>query len=149
LAATEEGVDQGAARGAGTGVHGHASRLVHGNNVGVFVEDVEGNGFGFGAQRRAWLDLDLYALAAAETVRAFGWARIHEHQAGFDEFLDAGAADAAEAGGDLLIETLSCFIFGGDEFMTRGFVALAHAEIVAALVNCALDALRSKEQSQN
>jgi len=34
-----------------------------------------------------------------------------------------------------LIETLSCFAFGGDEFVTRGFVALAHAEIVAALVN--------------
>ncbi len=93
--------------------------------------------------------MDLDALAGTEAVRAFGWPGIHEHQAGFDEFLDAGAADAAEAGGDLLIETLSCFAFGGDEFVTRGFVALAHAEIVAALVNWALDALRSKEQSQN
>jgi hypothetical protein len=44
---------------------------------------------------------------------------------------------------------VSRFTFGGDEFMKRGFVALAHAEIVAALVNYALDALRSKEHSQN
>jgi len=49
LAAAEEGVDQGAVRGAGAGVHGHAGGLVDGDDVGVFVEDIEGNGLWFGA----------------------------------------------------------------------------------------------------
>ncbi len=49
LAAAEEGVDQGAARGAGAGVHGHSGGLVYGDDVGVFVEDIEGNGLWFGA----------------------------------------------------------------------------------------------------
>ena len=43
LTATEEGVDQRAARGAGAGVHGHAGRLVDGDDVVVFVEDFKGN----------------------------------------------------------------------------------------------------------
>ncbi len=68
LAAAEEGVDQGAAGDTGASVHGHAGGLVDGDDVGVFVEDVEGNRFRFGAQRRAGLDLDLDALAATEAV---------------------------------------------------------------------------------
>ena len=95
------------------------------------------------------MDLDLDALAFAQAVSTFGWARIDEHKAGFDEFLDASAADVAEARSDLLIEALPCFAFGSDEFMNRGLVALSHAVIVAAPVNCALDALWSKEHGQN
>jgi hypothetical protein len=49
-------------------MHGHAGGLVDGDDVGVFVEDVEGNGFGFGAKRRAGLDLDLDALAATKAM---------------------------------------------------------------------------------
>jgi hypothetical protein len=149
LTAAEEGVDQGAARGAGTGVHGHAGGLVDGNDVVVFVKDVESNGLGFDAQRGAGLDLDLDALPGAEAVRTFGWAGIDEHKAGFDEFLDASAADVAEARSDLLVESLPCFAFGSDEFMNRGLVALSHAVIVAAPVNCALDPPWSKEHGQN
>jgi hypothetical protein len=44
--------------------------------------------------------------------------------------------------GDSVIEALARIVFGGDEFMKRGIVALVHAEIVAVLVNCALDAVR-------
>jgi len=72
LAAAEESVDQGAARGAGAGVHGHSGGFVDGDDVGVFIEDVERNGFGFGAQRRARLNLDLNALASAEAVGTLG-----------------------------------------------------------------------------
>ena len=85
--------------------------------------------------------MDLDALAFAQAVSTFGWARIDEHKARFDEFLDASAADVAETRSDLLIKALPCFAFGGDEFMSRGLVALSHAVIVAAPVNCALDAL--------
>jgi hypothetical protein len=56
--------------------------------------------------------------------------------------LDPGAADVAETSGDLVIEALARFAFGGDEFMKRGIVALVHAEIVAALVNYAPVAVR-------
>ncbi len=76
LAAAEEGVDESAGRGAGAGVHGHAGGLVDGDDVGVFVKNVEGDGFGLGAQRRAGLDLDLNALAGAESMGAFGGAGI-------------------------------------------------------------------------
>ncbi len=68
LAAAEQGVDQRAAGDAGAGVHGHAGGLVDGDDVGVFVEDVEGNRFRFGAKRRTGLDLDLDALAATKAM---------------------------------------------------------------------------------
>jgi hypothetical protein len=68
--------------------------------------------------------------------------------AGVDKFLNAGATDVAETSGNSLVEALPRISFGHDEFMNRGLVALAHAVIVAVLVNCALDALRSKEHSK-
>jgi hypothetical protein len=48
-----------------------------------------------------------------------------------------------------LVEALPRISFGHDEFMNCAFVALAHAVIVAVLLNCALNALRSKEHSKN
>jgi hypothetical protein len=83
--------------------------------------------------------LDLNALTGAEAMRTFGWARIDKHKAGGDKLLDAGSADVAKARSDLLIEALPSFAFDSDEFVNRGLVALAHAVIVAALVNCALE----------
>lgn len=55
--------------------------------------------------------------------------------------MDAGAADVTETVGDSLIEALARFAFRGDKFMKRRILALAHAEIVAALMSCALDAV--------
>jgi hypothetical protein len=86
--------------------------------------------------------LDLNALAGAEAMRTLGHTGIYEHEPGFNKFLDPGAADVAETNGDSVIEALAGIVFGGDEFMKRGIVALAHAVIVAVLVNCALDAVR-------
>ena len=43
MATTEEGVDQGAVRGARASVHCHAGRLVNGDDVVVFVEYFKGN----------------------------------------------------------------------------------------------------------
>ena len=68
LTPTKEGVDECAVRGTGTGVYGHAGGFVDGNDVGVFVEDVDGNGFGLGAKRRTRLDLDLDVLTGTEAV---------------------------------------------------------------------------------
>jgi hypothetical protein len=85
--------------------------------------------------------LDLNALARTEAMRTLGGMGIYEYEPGFNEFLDPGAADVAEMSGYSMIEALARIVFGGDEFMKRGIVALVHAEIVAALVKHALDAV--------
>jgi len=86
--------------------------------------------------------LDLNAFAGAEAMGTLGYTGIYEHKPGFNEFLDPGAADVAETIGDSVIEALARIVFGGDEFMKRGVVALVHAEIVAALANYAPVAVR-------
>ena len=88
------------------------------------------------------MHLDLNALTGAEAMGTLGRTGIYEHKPGFNEFLNPGAADVAETSGDSVIEALARIVFGGDEFMKRGVIALVHAEIVAALVNHALDAVR-------
>jgi len=71
-------------------------------------------------------------LAASHAMRALRRASIDEHQSRGDEFLHTRAADAIEAGSDALIEAFAGLVFGNDEFVKRGFAALAHREIVAA-----------------
>ena len=132
LTAAEKRVHQGAARIAGAGVHGHAGWFVHGDDVIVFVEDFEGNGFGLGAKGRARLDFYADALSIANAVRAFRRAGIDEHQAAVDEFLGARAAKF-ESRGNSLIQALPRLAFGNDKFLKRRFVALTHSEIVAAV----------------
>ena len=66
-------------------------------------------------------------------MRALGWAAIDENQALGDELLHASSADALETGSDALIEAFAGLVFGNNEFMKRGFAALAHREIVAAV----------------
>ncbi len=114
-------------------MHGHAGRLVDGQDVLVFVENIERNGFGFSAQRRPRPDFDGDVLAASYAMRALGRASIDEHQSRGDEFLHACAADTIEAGSDALIEAFAGLVFGNDEFVKRRFVALAHPEIVAVV----------------
>jgi hypothetical protein len=111
-------------------VHGHAGRLVDGDDVVVFIKDVERNGFRFGTQRRTRLHLDLNAVSGAEALGTLGHTGIYEHEPGVNEFLDPGAADVAETSGDSVIEALARIVFVGDEFMKMGIVALVHAEIV-------------------
>src|SRR5712675_172747 len=107
LSAAKERVHQRAGGIAGACMHGHAGRLVDGQDVLVLVENVERNGFGFGAQRRAWPDFDGDVLAASHAMRALGRASIDEHQSPRDKFLYARPADAIEAGSDALIEAFA------------------------------------------
>ncbi len=72
LAAAEERVDERAFVIAGAGVDDHAGGLVDGDDVVVFVEDVERDGFGFGADGRARLGGDGDVFAAAQAVGGFG-----------------------------------------------------------------------------
>jgi hypothetical protein len=48
--------------------------------------------------------------------------------------LHACAAKAVKARGDSLIKALASLGFGNDKFVKRRFAALAHAEIVAAVI---------------
>src|ERR1700676_762744 len=84
LAAAEEGVDERAGGIASAGVHGHSGRLVDDDEVGVFVEDVEGDIFGGGLQRRAGLRVDGDALAAFELEGILGGVAVDEDKAGVD-----------------------------------------------------------------
>src|SRR5712672_4464650 len=133
LSTAKQCVHQRAGGIAGACMYGHSGWLVDGHDVLVFVENIERNGFGFSAQRRARPDFDGDVLAASYAMRALGRASIDEHQSGRDEFLYARAADAIEAGSDALIEAFAGLIFGNDEFVVRRFVALAHPEIVAVV----------------
>jgi hypothetical protein len=72
------------------------------------------------------------ALAAANTVSTLRRASIDEHQPNVDEFLCACPAKR-ESRRDSLIQTVPHFAFGNDEFVKQRLVALAHAEIVAAV----------------
>ena len=110
----------------------HAGWLVHGDYVFVLVEDFERNGFGFGAKRRTPPDFYADALTIANTVRAFRGTRTDEHLAAVDKFLRARAAKLASRG-NCLIQALPRLTLGNDKFLKRRFVALAHAEIVAAV----------------
>src|SRR5256885_12153685 len=72
LAAAEKRVDERAARVPCSGVDRHASGLVNNDEVVVFVEDVERDGFGFSFERCAWLRLNGDALAATELLARLG-----------------------------------------------------------------------------
>jgi hypothetical protein len=133
LTAAEESIHQRSAGVTSTGVDGHAGRFVNGDYVVVFVEDVERNGFGFGAQGRATLNLYSDALAAPDAMRAFRGASIYEDQVLVDEFLRARAAKV-ESICNVLVQTLPGFALADEEFVKRRFVALGHEEIVAAVL---------------
>jgi hypothetical protein len=98
-------------------VDGHASRLVDDDDVGIFVENVEGDGFWLSAKRRARLCVNGDAFAAAEFLRGFGRASVDEDEAGFDQLLDACAAEVGELRGKIAVETLARFVSGDDKLM--------------------------------
>ena len=48
----------------------------------------------------------------------FAGPAVDENESGFDQFLDAGAAELGAVGGDDAIEPLAGFVSGDDEFVT-------------------------------
>lgn len=126
LAAAEKGVDERAARIPCPGVDGHASRLVNNDEVVVFVEDVEGDRFGFGFERSTRLRPDSDPVASFEFLTGLGRPAIDQDKAGIDEFLDAGAGEFGGMGSDETIKTDTRIGWGGDKFDW-----VRHAAIVA------------------
>jgi hypothetical protein len=119
LAAAEESVDERAFVVAGAGVNDHAGGFVNREDVVVFVESFEGDGFGLGLDRRARFGGDGDAFAAAETVRDFGRFVVDEDVGGVDEFLDASAGEVGAMGSDDAVEALVEVVGGGSEIVSH------------------------------
>lgn len=83
-ATTEECVYQRAVRIPCPGVDGHAGRFVDGDDVVVFVKDIERNEFGFGLKGRARLSIDVDNVTGANFLSVFGGLAIKKNQALFD-----------------------------------------------------------------
>jgi hypothetical protein len=113
----EQGVDQGAVGAAGAGVDDEAGGFVDGDQVVVFVEDVERDVFGFGGgQRRPRDDAEFEAFAAAQAEAGTkdGFA-IEGGVAFADELLETGAAELGELSGKEVVEALVAGVGGHDE----------------------------------
>jgi hypothetical protein len=131
LAAAEERVDQSAAGIASAGVDGHAGGLVDGDEVVIFVEDFEGDGFGLGARSGAGLRLEGDALAASEFLGGFRTAAVDENKASINQFLDAGAAEVGALRGDEAVQTRTGVGGGGEQFANWRSIRWIHADILA------------------
>ena len=75
----DERVHHRAVSRAGRGVHDHAGRLVDGEQVGVLIEDDQGERLGLGREPRGRGQLDLEPRAGAEEVRALARRAIDPH----------------------------------------------------------------------
>lgn len=84
LAAAKQCVHQSSARVSRAGMYGHTGGFVHDDHIGIFVENVERNGFRFGAHWRTSLRIHHDFLAGTQSMRAFGGLAVDQHQACFD-----------------------------------------------------------------
>ena len=78
------------------GVCEHARRLVYDNNVGVFVDDIQGDLLG--AHRRAprMIDRDLDEIIGTQPVANVFVASVHFAATGLDDFAEIHFAQSAE-----------------------------------------------------
>jgi hypothetical protein len=104
---------------AGSRVDDHACGLVDGEDVVVFIEEVERDGFGLGLDRGARLDFDGDTFAAVQAVRGFGWFAVEEDVGFIDEFLNAGAAEVAAMRSDDAVEALTGVVGRDDEVVSH------------------------------
>ncbi len=89
----QQGIHQRALPGAGPGVNHHSRPLIDGDQVLVFVEDVERDLFRRGPQRRTRQNLDIDDIASHDPLRLPGQAFIDVHAALIDQLLNASAAE--------------------------------------------------------
>ena len=94
--------------GARAGVDHHSRGLVDHGEIVVFIDNVEGNVFGDGLQRRALgLAKDGDRFVAMELEGGLGWCIVHQDFAFGDHFLHASAADGFKPHGHELIQALA------------------------------------------
>ena len=90
----DEGIDQGARLVAGAGVNHQPCGLVDHDQVLVFIDHGEGNGFGPGFGLPGWRNHRFHALARLQLVADFGCGNTLDRDLAFrDKPLKAGAAD--------------------------------------------------------
>ena len=128
LAAAEERVDERAGVVSSSGVDDHAGGFVDGEDVVVFVESFEWDGFGFGADGRARLGGDGDAFAAADFVGSFGGFSVQKDVGGVDEFLHAGATEVGAMRGDDAVEALVEVVGSGYEVVGHRWKIDSNAE---------------------
>ncbi len=110
LAMGEERVDKGAVWVSGGGVDDHSGRLVDGDQMLVFIEDVEGDCLGgegaFGGKLKA--DLDLVICFCGNSF--FDRLAIEKDKAVLDQLLEVGAGKEGIVEGEQLVDPLPCFV---------------------------------------
>src|SRR5260370_17096889 len=79
--AVQQGVDESTARASCARVDGHASGLIHNEDVSILVEDFEGNVFRLSGKRGTRTDLDFDHLARTDAMRGRSSAPVHERKA--------------------------------------------------------------------
>ena len=82
-------------------------RLVDHEHVVVLVDDVSAIGSGVERPRRRRRDLDLDALAAAESVRGLADGAVHANEAAVDQRLEPRAREIGQARAQPAIESLA------------------------------------------
>jgi len=121
LSAAEERVDQRAMRIPCPGMDAHAGGFVDDEQVIVFVEDIERNGFGFRAKRRALACLDKDPLITSQFVRRLGGRAIHQNQTVLKKLLDSGAGEFREMRDNPLIEASAAVGLCDKQLFSVGF----------------------------
>src|SRR6516225_7896353 len=103
---SKQRVHQSARDVSGTGMHGHSRGFVDGDDVFIFVEHFERDGFGSRSDRRALgnFDGDLFAPAEMQRSLARGPA-VDAHAVGVDQLLHAGAAQLGAFDRNEAVET--------------------------------------------
>ncbi len=119
--AVQQGVHQGSAGGAGTGMDDEPGRLVDHEQVRVLVDDVERDGLRLWLRRRCRRDVDGDELPLAESRRRAGGRAVEEHVPLRDQPLQACPRErgqrAREPGVQALAERV---VIGGQPVIGRG-----------------------------
>lgn len=100
----EDGIDERTAGMTGGGVHDHAGGFVHGDEVIIFVKDVEQDRFGCGGCRRGRGDVDVDHITGEEALADFGGACIDQRIAVTNPALDFGAGVRGQVVGKIAVE---------------------------------------------
>ena len=110
---SQESVDEGMATLAGARVNRQSRRLIYHQQIGVFVDNREGNRLWFQVKRLRRRDTNYNTVLRLERPRRLGRPTINGNKPAFDEALDTGARQFWAAMGHIEVETLA-FLLDND-----------------------------------
>lgn len=123
--AVEESIDHGAVFIAVRGVDDHPAGFIEHSEVGVFVEDIQGDVLRLSIGRFVGRNGAADGVTGVEVGAGFRGTSVNGDVTVFDESLDAGAGEVGEAGGEEFIEPGAPIRYLGSE-----------SEIHASLLRC-------------